>query len=344
MNRDEDSKYLSPLQWLKKGLRLSFREICLRIWRLVISLPRNVFAVRSIAAGNRYKNLKPHFVILTGRIGDIVAAGPTIKQLKQNGEMLIWLIRPQYAGLVRHNPFVDRIVCVSSDTEALLLKKIFKNSKWSNLILDGHLCNVFGTLIKNPVSSGINKENFYHFGSLADVISFIGVGHKARERPELYPDSNFDSQEYLRSIFPEPRKLLIFHPDSDEFARSWSIDSARKLADRLLQNTDYNILEVGLKPFLIENDRVRCLRGKLPLDSQIKLFLCAQLYVGVDSGFAHVANAVGARSILLIGKYGNFDNHLPWRLNSEDLVIRSGGQTHEISEDEVFDSVRKMVF
>jgi ADP-heptose:LPS heptosyltransferase len=63
----------------------------------------------------------------------------------------------------------------------------------------------------------------------------------------------------------------------------------------------------------------------------------AVLFIGVDSGFAHVANALAIPSVLLLGRYRNFDSYLPVRLRKTDIVVRSAAQAFTIEARQVID-------
>jgi ADP-heptose:LPS heptosyltransferase len=56
----------------------------------------------------------------------------------------------------------------------------------------------------------------------------------------------------------------------------------------------------------------------------------ANIFIGVDSGFAHIANAAGIPSILLLGAFGPFKKHVPWLLGEHDIIIRSPNSSNNI--------------
>jgi len=340
----EDPTTLNFFQWIRRGLNLPFREIFNRAKNFCTSLPHNALKIIRY----RYKAFTDdkiiHFIILTDRLGDILAAEPSLECIKKPNDYIIWLPRPRFVELLKFNPLVDAVVPVSSYTETLILRHLFPKARWTNLQIDGALCNIFGIRVNNAVHSDINVNNYYDHGSLADVYSLIGIGKPASRRPMLYPDPDFDPAAFLAKIFLAPTKpLLIFHPVSDEAARSWLPEKAKATANWLIQNTDFNIIEVGLTPFLESSSRISLLRGTLPLSQQITLFPKAKIFIGVDSGFAHVANAARTPSILLIGAYRHFQNHLPWKLGETDIVIRATGQVNEISVPDVIGALEQLI-
>ncbi len=340
MRREEDPTKLNALQWVRRALNLPFAEILLRVSNLAKSLPR---ALNRIRRSERYaaaKGKKLHLIILTDRLGDILAAEPALARLKQPDDYIIWLPRERFRFLLQFNQNVDEVLSVSSYTETIILRWFFPRLHWTNLQMDGALCNIFGIRVNNTVPSRINVNNYYDYGSLCDVYALIGTGEGAQRCPVLYPDPTFNAQAFINSIFVHgERPLFIFHPVSDEEARSWTAEKSQVLATWILKNTEYNILEVGLTPHLFRSDRIYPLKSEIPLSQQIKLFNHASRFLGVDSGFAHVANAAGVHSILLIGKYRHFSSHLPWRLKAEDVVLRADGHVHEMSVERVCEAL-----
>ena len=69
----------------------------------------------------------------------------------------------------------------------------------------------------------------------------------------------------------------------------------------------------------------------------------ASIFIGVDSGFAHLANACAIPSLLLIGKYHQFIHHLPWKTREHDVVLRAAGQTNTLTYDEVKTALVQMI-
>lgn len=341
--RPEDPSKLSLIQWLKRAASLPIRESARRVFVLLASFGSNLLRLRRHrqAAEGQKKNL--HFIWLSGRLGDIVAAEPTLRRIKRADDYIVWLCRAPYAEILRFNPNVDAIMPISSDAEAMLLRRIAR-ARWTCLMIDGCLCNMFGVLIKNPRYPGLNSESFYKFGTLSEIRGLIAYGEKAIERPRLYPDLLFDASSFLKKIFLKAElPLLVFHPASEEYARSWTIEKARGFAAWMKENTNFNIIEVGLNPYLTADARTYLLRAELPLNCQFAIISAANVFVGVDSGFAHVAKAAEIPSVLLIGRYHSFTEHLPWHLDQADIVIRNQRQAHEIDVEEVASAIALMI-
>jgi ADP-heptose:LPS heptosyltransferase len=341
-SRTDDPISLSPLAFIKRAARLPLREVGARLARLAISLPASAVAIARANRRAAALGKTPVYILLTGRMGDLIATEPVIRHIRQPGDYIIWLSRPRYAGVLTFNPYVDEIRLVSSDFEASLLMRLFRGRRWINLLLHETRCNVFGTKLKNPNIFGITAYNRYAFGSNADVFALLGTGAKLSDRPRLYFDPAFDAKSYLASIFPAGGPVLVFHPSSDEFARSWAADKIQNFATWLLANTEFNLLELGMPPLLQSGPRVFNLTDRLTLPRQFAVIAAAQLFAGCDSGFSHAANAAAVPSILLLGAHLGFSNQQPLPVHSQDIILRGSGQTYEIEVSDVTDAVGRL--
>jgi heptosyltransferase-3 len=275
-------------------------------------------------------------------MGDIIAAEPVARHLKNTTEYLVWLVQPRYQDLLRYNPYLDAVQTVSSYTETILLRKLLPNIRWSNLHFDGYRCDRFGLPCHNKILQGLNADNYYNFGTLADVFALTGTGKILDKKPRVYQNPDFNATSFLASIFAQPEKpLYVLQVKSDDAARSWDAVEAQKTADWLNDNTDFNCIEVGLAPVLKRTPRTHQLGGRLSLSQQIAVIQQAKLFIGVDSGFAHIANALSIPSILLLGDFRGFSPYLPWHLGEHDTIIRAPGQTNTITANQMISSIQE---
>jgi heptosyltransferase-3 len=286
-------------------------------------IPRSYIALRHEERLAKTNGKTLRALILTDRLGDIIAAEPVARNLRSPGERLIWLVQKRYLDLLRFNPALDSVIVVSSYTETLIFRRIFKKIYWKNLHFDGYRCDRFGIMAHNEVACGINSSNYYENGrSLADVFALIGLGRILPGRPRVYPDPSFNALAYLAEIFPDPAQpLIIVHFTSDERLRSWPGALARETIEQILVDTRCNILELGLQPTLTSGPRVHSIGSSLPIGAQIGLFGKAAVFCGVDSGFAHVANAMETPSVLLLAQYKSFIRRCPWKTGQKDVVL-----------------------
>jgi heptosyltransferase III len=341
----EDPLQLTPFQWLQRGLRLPLREVANRILRLTLGLPRSAYQLWRLRRKIKTRGQHLHLIVLTERLGDIIAAEPTVTALRQPNDYIVWLIRDRFIDAIRFCPLVDHALSVSSLTEALVLRRLFFDCQFSVLQMDQALCNVFGITLHNPNTAGINVHNFYDDQrTLADVFALTAIGQRASTRPRIWSDPKFDFDTYLGQRFVDnKRPLLLLHAMSDESSRCWDAKQSQKLSQWILNSTDFNILELGLNPLLTEGPRIQCLRDELGLAQQFSVCSHASLFIGVDSGFSHVANALRLPCIFLLGLHHHYTDYLPWTLGKRDVVIRTSDQVAFIDADQVALSIKNFI-
>ncbi|MCP6657752.1 hypothetical protein NL521_27855, partial [Klebsiella pneumoniae] len=77
---------------------------------------------------------------------------------------------------------------------------------------------------------------------------------------------------------------------------------------------DIKVIEVGLQSDLgrSQSEHYIDLCGKLSLLETAEVIRGSKLFVGIDSGPAHIANAVGTYGIILLGQYRAFNCYQPY--------------------------------
>ncbi len=308
------------------------------------SLPANIIRLNELAGQAAAAQKTVTAIILTGRLGDLVAAQSILPLLAAPGKILIWLVKPHYADILAHNPSLAAIIPVTSTTEALLLRRLVPAITWRNLHIDKTFCQDFGFPIRNPNPHSIDFDNFYNTRPLADIYGLLAADRILGAPPIIHLAPGADPAALQTRFFAAPKNpLLVFHPVSEEPDRAWPRPHAETLADWLLQNTDFNIFEPGLTPCLRPAARLAAPGPALALRDQIALASAANLFIGVDSAFAHLANAFEIASILLLGPYRHFRAHLPWRLSPRDTLLRTPSNLDAIQPWDVIAALQNTV-
>jgi heptosyltransferase III len=313
------------------------------LYLLVVGLVRSALQLRAERKKAASSGLKMHAVIMIGGIGDIVASEPAVRAVTRADEYVVMLARSTHLGLFDFNPSIGATLRVDAYLQALFLKKIFRTARWTNLHVDGHLCNMFRIAVRNPNAAGISADNYYNERTLTDVYSSVAVGRPLAGRPLVYADPSFDVDAFLAENFDLPDKpIIVVHTQATETIRSWPALECRKAMAALLARAEMNILELGLDPVLQGTGCIRQPRKTLTLGQQIAVMKRCSLFLGVDSGFSHIANALGLPSVLLIGSYKGFDDYLPWKCGADDIVLRSSGEMREITADRVVHALQQL--
>lgn len=323
-------------------------QVARRMLHLTRTLPRNTWVIWRLRRKAAAQGKHLHFILLTERFGDIIAAEPTVRAMQRHDTRYVWLVRDIYSDILAFGGEICDNVRISYYLETILLRRIFRSVPFTDLNVAGVLYSMLGMPRQNENDAGIAVHNYYDGARpLCDVYALIGTGRPAVSRPVVYPDPTFDPGAFLNDLFGTQRQaapLILIHPISEEVVRSWSPVRCQALADWLLEATDATILELGLTPVLREGPRVRSLRDTIPLSRQMAVVAAADLFVGVDSSFSHIANACAVSSVLLLSRsYRHFDNYLPWPLHPGDTVLRAAGPVGDIAVTEVIEAVRLML-
>jgi heptosyltransferase-3 len=107
-------------------------------------------------------------------------------------------------------------------------------------------------------------------------------------------------------------------------------------------------VELGLTP-LLPTGAPRCidLCGKLSPIETAEVIARAEAFVGVESGPAHLANAVRTPSVILMGRYKSFGHYMPYtgflRENECSMLLRSPTLPCDLTVEAVADRTRQVL-
>jgi heptosyltransferase-3 len=286
-------------------------------------------------------------IALTQQFGDIVAGEPLSRQIRaeHQNDYILWIIKPIFKELIENNPNIDGIIeeFCANQRRLLLNSGIFDiiyNLQFRN---NSHcaICNVF---VENPVADAknITIHNYYFQGNLLTVQQKIAGFPTEDIAPKIYLKEQ--QIEKINSLNLS-KKTIIIHCQSAQNSRNWNSSKWTELVDYLLKNSNHEIVEIGLESSLnIVSSRYTNLCGKLSILETAEVIKRAALFIGVDSGPAHLANAVGTFGIIMIGKLSDFTNHIPYsgayKSGENAIIVRnSEGPSSEISIDTIIQTI-----
>ena len=119
--------------------------------------------------------------------------------------------------------------------------------------------------------------------------------------------------------------LLAVHLGAGNAAKRWPTDSWKILIERFLES-DWRVVVVGgiedapLSSVLEPHDRLRDWTGSLTVTQTTALLERADLFIGSDSGPAHLAASAGTLSVILFSGTNQPRQWRPWSRHS--LVLR----------------------
>ncbi|WP_270936592.1 glycosyltransferase family 9 protein [Falsiroseomonas oryzae] len=311
------------------------RAILPALWRFV----RNVASVLRQKRGGR-----PLVAIgLVGLMGDIIAVEPVVRLVRRRfpDARIVWVVCRPYEEVVRSFPEVDDCVVVTclSDWLFLWATRLF------DVALDLHVSGLRCPVLNVPVQKAglavpVDYDNYYEHGGLLTV-ACLGAGiPPLTESPRLSPPAGAVARvDSLRL----PERFVAMHAMSNESSREWPAEKWRELVTLAERELGLPWLEVGGAPFVLGRDDERCLAGRLSILETAELLRRATLFIGIDSGPAHIAHAVGAPGVVLLGRHRHFTHYTPYSGSYADgsraTLVRTEGPVAELPVEEALAAV-----
>lgn len=137
--------------------------------------------------------------------------------------------------------------------------------------------------------------------------------------------SEFDADDLHAGRFGSGPPLLAIHVGAGTAAKRWPPGHWRRLAQRFLDE-GWRVIVVGgpedppAAAFLPTHDRLRDWSGKLSVTQTTALLERADLFIGADSGPAHLAASAGTLSVILFSGTNEPRQWRPWSRHS--LILR----------------------
>lgn len=285
----------------------------------------------------------------TEHFGDIVAVEPLsghIRKLHPEAH-IVWFVKPVFRELVEVNPHIDEVVpefCVTQ-RQVILRSGVF-DRVYELQFRNNNYCAKCQKGYDNPIAveKGIDVNSYFNFGNLLEVFAQAGnVDLPANQQPKVY------LQEKHRDRVDElalPEGFIAIHCQSNYAPKDWPAERWNALINWLFAHYSYHIVEIGLSSNLtINNDRYVNLAGKLSILETAEVIRRADFFIGLDSGPAHLANAVGTYGFVLMGSLGNFPTYNPYSgaygTGRNCTIIRDFGKPcSQLSFDRVVKSIK----
>jgi heptosyltransferase-3 len=121
------------------------------------------------------------------------------------------------------------------------------------------------------------------------------------------------------------------------------------LVRKIIDDFKYHIIEIGTHCIINnESELYHNLCSKLSILQSAAVIKKAKLFIGIDSGPAHMANAVDTPGIVLLGEYFfGMKNFNPYSGNYGSLenchIIHSSGKVKSISVDSVLKNMEELL-
>ncbi len=318
--------------------------------RIRLNFIRNYFLLKRLRNRVKRENHERRIiaVMLLENMGDIVACEPFFRYLKEKspGSFIVWGVKKVYRELIDSNPLIDLTVPVHCLSERLLLM----NSGLFDEVVDLHFVDRYCSLCRRPLkkdqgTSGINLGNYFHYGSLLSAMAQSAGLPALEEGPRVYiPQHALAAVDTLGL----PGEFIVINCTSNSDEKGWPKEKWEYLLGEIKKRCALPVIEVGLNPLIDSSSGIySSLCGKLSILESAELIRRARLFIGIDSGPAHLANAVNTHGIVLMGSYLGFKRYLPfsgsYRYGEHAEIVYSDGSAAEITVERVLAAVEKML-
>ena len=241
-----------------------------------------------------------YYINCIGALGDIVACEPIARFLKKlhPSAKIFWIVKPAYKDIVLNNPNIDDVLVVQTLYESGLVCEQ-KRKIGANVIdchFNGRICEKTGEKHFNPCDSGITFENIFKNSSILRSFSIVAGLPPINDAPKFYIKDNI-------VVDGLPKDYVVIHCKSSLEQKDWTEKKWNKFVSKLVE-MNIHVVEIGQEniinnksPFYHNFTSVHDIQKIAYI---IKNSIC---FVGIDSGFAHIANCFDKYAILIFGRY-----------------------------------------
>ena len=287
-------------------------------------------------------------IIRLRSLGDCVLTTPAIALLKRARPALqvAVVVEEQFAPVFTGNRDVDRILAPSPSELARWHPNLTLN-------LHGGTRSVQLTMAaRSPIRAGFAHFRFRAIYNVRipraqEILKVDRRVHTAEHLASAMFHLGVPIQEIPRaSLFPQAAKLsglrtpyAVLHPIASTPEKTWPAANFRALAARIQSELDLEpVFIAGPDESLSEFSGYRCIAGA-NLEEIKSLLAQASLFVGNDSGPAHMAAAFGISLLVLFGA-SDPEIWRPWKTKSAVLTDPCG--IHNIGVREAAEAIAKL--
>ena len=158
------------------------------------------------------------------------------------------------------------------------------------------------------------------------------------EPPHIYIDDKARSRIDALHL---PPQFVVFHCSSNANEKEWPREYWNRLSGYISSTYGYHVVEVGVQKVQpdLGRDWYRNTSGQLKILETAEAIRRSELFIGIDSGPAHLANGVGVFGIILMGSYLGFSTYNPFSGGYGDgsnaVLMRHRGNVRDLPYDEV---------
>lgn len=289
-------------------------------------------------------------IIRLRSLGDCVLTTPALSLLKQARPdlQISVVVEDRFAAVFTGNPDVDQILAPNAGSVGRVRPHLAINfhggatSVRLMLAAASGLRAGFGHFRFQPMYNVripraqeilgpeiLTVERTVHTAEhLASAMFYLGVPQKEIPRARLFAAPH-----------SRPRPYAILHPFASAADKTWPREHFLQVAKHLEDLAIEPLFVAGATEDLSAFGAYPCFQGA-PLEELKSLIAGAALFIGNDSGPAHIAAAFGRPVVVLWGA-SDLDNWRPWR--TENVVLTSANGIHSIEVFRVADAIDKLI-
>jgi heptosyltransferase-3 len=293
--------------------------------------PTRVPVLDRLAPGSRV------CVIRLRSLGDCVLTTPALALLKSHRPDLrvTVVVEARFSGVFEHNPDIDEISSQPRKADLAINLHGGTRSMWMTR----------ATRAKCRVGFAHHRYNFIYTDKIPTAQEILGVQRPVHTAEHLasamfwlgVPQTDIPRAK-LTGIAPSKSNYAVIHPFASAPEKAWPVDRFLEVGDHLQKNGLAPVIVAGPADDASPFARYEVLPNA-PLTEVKNLMAGASLFIGNDSGPAHIAAAFGVPVVVIFGP-SNPVTWAPWRTEAQVLTAPTG--ISEISTDSVLAAIERM--
>jgi ADP-heptose:LPS heptosyltransferase len=286
---------------------------------------------------------------LIEHIGDIIACEPVSRYVRDKypEAELSWAVVTPYRELIDTNPHIDHTVELECLTDWIKLTKHDSYDEIIDLHVNYRVCEHCRIpLVKERGNPFVNAFEWFDHGALLEAFSHGAGLPKLSAAPKLYL-----GPEHVGAVdaLDLPAEYCVIHRESNNIDKDWRPANWRAVAEWIATNLRLPIVEIGATKKIERSPLAGMaidLVNRTPILQTAEVIRRARFFIGVDSGPAHMANAVQAPGVVLLGRLDFFRQYTPFTgfygsdAPDAKMVRNLNGPAREIDVADVVEAVR----
>ena len=288
-------------------------------------------------------------VIRLRSIGDTVLSTPSLISLRQfiPDAQIDILLEDWVAPLLKNFDAVDNVIAIGKgEIDRLKAARQIRRNRYevvfnlhggttSTLLTRatgarhrvGYANHQYSNLYNHRLSSSSDfweKDKTHSAEQQLALLGFVGV--PVNDRPRTRLDLSADAKQSVATRVDTSKRYALLHPASLFATKQWSAENFARIADHLADNgvASVAVAARGEKSVLVELQKYSksdiTIFDDLTLPEITALAANARLFVGNDSGIAHIAAAVNTPTVVIFGS-SNRDHWRPWTDAPNEIVF-----------------------